>query len=181
MSPHAKPAWTLDEFLAWERLQDLRFEFDGVQPVAITGGTLRHSAIASRVEIALDARLRRPCRVFRGDVKVITTGDQARYPDVVVSCAAVLPPRADILPDPVVVFEVLSPSTAAIDSTIKAHEYRATDSIHVIVLLDPEMDEATVFRRATGWRSEVIPAGGRLRLGEIGIEEVPLADLFPDF
>ncbi len=35
---------TLDEFLAWEREQELRYEFDGFAPVAMTGGTVAHSA-----------------------------------------------------------------------------------------------------------------------------------------
>ena len=42
MSAHRSSlAWTLEEFLDWERGQELRHEFDGVQPVAMTGGTWR--------------------------------------------------------------------------------------------------------------------------------------------
>lgn len=36
---------TLAEFLAWEERQGLRFEFDGFQPVAMTGGTNAHEAV----------------------------------------------------------------------------------------------------------------------------------------
>ena len=39
MSASLKPL-TLDEFLAWERTQPVRYEFDGTQPVAMTGGTI---------------------------------------------------------------------------------------------------------------------------------------------
>ena len=112
MSAHLRPlAWTPEEFLDWERQQELRYEFDGVGPVAMTGGTLRHSDIASLIDVALRQRLRRPCRAFRGDVKVRVATNRYRYPDAVVSCSEPLPEDSDILPDPVVVFEVLSPST----------------------------------------------------------------------
>ena len=37
---------TLDEFLAWEERQDLRYEFDGWQPVGMTGGTVAHELIS---------------------------------------------------------------------------------------------------------------------------------------
>ena len=40
---HHRPM-TVDEFLAWERRQELKYEFDGFQPVAMTGGSLNHSA-----------------------------------------------------------------------------------------------------------------------------------------
>ena len=36
---------TIEQFLAWEEAQGLRYEFDGVQPIAMTGGTAAHSAI----------------------------------------------------------------------------------------------------------------------------------------
>ena len=47
----------LDEFLAWERQQDLRYEFDGTQPVAMTGGTIEHSEIATNLVEVLRQRL----------------------------------------------------------------------------------------------------------------------------
>jgi hypothetical protein len=39
------PPMTLAEFLAWEERQELRYEFDGFAPVALTGGTRAHDAI----------------------------------------------------------------------------------------------------------------------------------------
>jgi Uma2 family endonuclease len=56
MSASLKPL-TVDEFLAWERAQPLRYEFDGIQPIAMTGGTTQHSRIQSRVVIALGTRV----------------------------------------------------------------------------------------------------------------------------
>jgi Uma2 family endonuclease len=138
---------TLDEFLAWERRQDLRYEFDGFEPIAMTGGTLGHSAIASNLDFALRHRLRgSPCRAFRGDVKIVVA-DHVRYPDAVVTCSPA-PPTTEIVPEPVVVFEVLSASTARTDRTVKNAEYRATASIQHYVMLEQSVAAATVFTRA---------------------------------
>ena len=111
----------LDEFLAWERQQDLRYEFDGVQPVA-------HSVIATNLVRALEDRLRgASCRAFRGDLKILVAG-RVRYPDAVVTCWPVAN-DADVVLNPVVMFEVLSSSTASTDRIEKNEEYRATPSI----------------------------------------------------
>ncbi len=75
----------LEEFLAWERGQDFRFEFDGVAPVAMTDVTFAHSEIATNLVEAPRRRLRAgPCRAFRGDLKIVING-RIRYPDEVVT------------------------------------------------------------------------------------------------
>jgi Uma2 family endonuclease len=71
---------TVDEFLACERRQEPRYEFDGFKPVAMTGGTLNHSVIATRLVTLVEARLWPGCRIYRGDVKIITAG-RVRCPD----------------------------------------------------------------------------------------------------
>ena len=119
---------TLDEFLAWERGQELRYEFDGIRPAAMTGGTVEHSEIATNLVEALRERLQgKPCRAFRGDLKVVVAG-RVRYPDTMVTCSPV-PRGTDVVPEPVVVFEVLSASMAATDRIEKNEEYRLTPSI----------------------------------------------------
>jgi hypothetical protein len=51
---------TLDEFLAGERRQELRYEFDGFAPVAMTGGTLNHAMIADTAVAASSRQLKGP-------------------------------------------------------------------------------------------------------------------------
>ena len=54
---------TLAEFLAWEERQDLRYEYDGFEPVAMTGGTIAHDQFTFDLRMALTARLAgKPCR-----------------------------------------------------------------------------------------------------------------------
>jgi Uma2 family endonuclease len=167
----------LEDFLTWERRQELRYEFDGIQPVAMTGGTIAHSVIATNIVRALDDRLAGPCRVFRGDLKIVVAG-RVRYPGAVVTCAPV-PDDTDIVPEPVIVFEVLSSSTALVDRNVKAAEYHATPSIQRYVLVEQTKPEVTVLARdGDGWAQDTLSGlGADLPLPEIGLV-VPLADLY---
>jgi len=168
---------TLEEFLDWERQQELRYEFDGIQPVGMTGGTVAHSVIASNVFQALDARLRDPCRAFRSDLKVVMQ-NQVRYPDAIVTCTPVAD-DADVVPEPIVLFEVLSASTRAVDQTLKAAEYLATPSVQHYVMLQQRQAEAVVLSRTKdGWNEErVLGIDAVLRLPALGVE-LPMAELY---
>ncbi len=59
MSASLQPL-TLEEFLGWERAQELRYEFDGIQPVAMTGGSRAHSLLATRLAPALVFQVKPP-------------------------------------------------------------------------------------------------------------------------
>ena len=62
---------TLDRFLAWENRQELRYEFDGFQPVAMTGGTAAHAGVQRNLITALTIRLRgKSCQPFGSELKI---------------------------------------------------------------------------------------------------------------
>src|SRR4051812_4014709 len=80
------PPMTLSEFLAWEERQELRYEFDGFAPVAMTGGTRAHETIQMNLAAALVGRLRGgPCRAYGSNLKIEVAG-RIRYPDAFVTC-----------------------------------------------------------------------------------------------
>ena len=168
---------SVEEFLAWERRQELRYEFDGTQPVAMTGGTVEHSVIATNLVRALEDRLRDgPCRAFRGDLKILVNG-RVRYPDAMVTCSEVSR-DADIVPDPVIVFEVLSAGIASIDRIEKNTDYRLTPSIRDYVMLEQTTQAATVFSRSgDDWTGRVATEAAVLRFPELGVE-LPLAEIY---
>ena len=170
---------TLEQFLAWEDRQELRYEFDGFQPVAMTGGTFAHALIQSNLIAALNTRLRaKPCRAMGSHLKISVAG-RIRYPDAFVVCTPV-PNKAKVVTDPVVVFEVLSESTSREDMFTKNAEYRATPSILRYVIIEQTQAAAVVFaRKGEDWISEVVTDTGVLRMPEIGIQ-VPLAELYAD-
>ena len=177
MSIAVQRPMTTEEFLAWEEGQELRWEFDGFAPVAMTGGTRGHSVIQRNINIALGTRLRgTPCEVFTSDLKVQAAGS-IRYPDAFVVCTPG-PRTSTVVTDPVVVFEVLSPGTASIDHFVKNQEYRDTPSIQRYVILEQDVIGATVFARVgDDWVGHVLGAAAVLQMPEIGIE-LPLAELY---
>jgi Uma2 family endonuclease len=168
---------TVDEFLAWENRQELRYEFDGYAPVAMTGGTLEQGLIQANLLTALSNRLRGgPCKVVGSHVKVSVAGS-IRYPDAYVYCSE--HPRGTlVVPDPVVVFEIISPSTATTDRIDKNREYRDTPSIQRYVMLEQNRQAATVFDRVSGdWIGHLMEGDAVLSMPEIGVD-LPLAELY---
>jgi Uma2 family endonuclease len=178
MSVALRTPMTLAEFLLWEERQELRYEFDGFGPVAMTGGTIAHDQIIFDLRTALAARLAgTPCRALGPNVKIIADG-RARYPDVVVVCKPVSP-DATVAADPVVVFEVLSEGSSQTDLIDKNREYRATPSIQRYVVLQQTHKAAITFvRHEDGWLSEIVSGDdAALALPEIGIA-VPLREVY---
>jgi len=178
MSVALEKPMTLAEFLAWEDQQELRYEFDGFAPVAMTGGTAGHDRITFNLQKALDNRLAaKPCRPYGPNVKIVVDG-KGRYPDAFVVCQPV-PPTAIIVDNPVVVFEVLSDGTASTDLIDKNADYRATPSIQRYVILQQTRVAAIVFaRRGEDWLSEIVAGPNAiLQLPKIGIE-LPLTEVY---
>lgn len=169
---------TLAEFLVWEEQQDMRYEFDGFVPVAMTGGTVAHDQITFDQGAALAVRLTgKPCRPFGPNVKIVADG-RARYPDGGIVCRPVAA-NATTIEDPVIVFEVLSEGSSQTDLIEKNREYRATPSIQRYVILQQTRDAAIVFsRRPDGWLSEIVSGDDAvIDLPEAGIA-VPLREIY---
>jgi Uma2 family endonuclease len=168
---------SIAEFLAWEERQELRWEFDGFQPVAMTGGTLAHEIIGDNIRFALRSRLGDgPCRV-RGPTLKIEVAGRIRYPDGFVVCTPSAM-KATVIRDPVVVFEVLSESTSRTDRIEKLREYGATPSIQRYVILEQDAIAATVYvRKGSDLVVETLTADETLRMPEIDVE-VPMAEFY---
>ena len=168
---------TRAEFLAWEERQELKHEFDGYGPVAMSGGTLRHAAVQRNLAVALQPRLRGKSYDFYGsDARFLTAEGTVRYPDGMVVCGPV-DLSAKYVENPVVVFEVLSPSTTRTDRIAKVREYQATPSVQRYVMLEQDGVAAVVYARGEVWTHEILIADSVLILPEIGVE-LPLAELY---
>jgi Uma2 family endonuclease len=177
MSTALRQPMSLAEFLSWEERQELRWEFDGFQPVAMTGGTVAHETIGGNILIAVQTRLSgRRCRAFGANLKIEVAG-RIRYPDAFVVCSPVQP-RSTVVRDPVVVFEVLSDSTSRIDRIEKLREYSATSSIQRYVILEQDAIAATVFvRKGTDLVAAALTEDDILRMPEIDVE-VPMSEFY---
>ena len=177
-----KPLMTREEFFAWAERQDARFEFDGFQPVAMSGGVQRHNLIALSIHRALHARLKgSKCYPLGMDAGIATVDEAVRYPDALVTCTKASD-DARLVPAPVVAFEVLSPSSGRTDHIEKLREYGAVESILRYSLLEYTSIGLTSFERRTSsdsWVPTALTADDVPRLPEIGIE-VPVSAFYED-
>ena len=174
------PTMTREQFFDWAEASGGRYEFDGFQPVAMTGGNLNHNQIAINILVALRGRLGGTgCRPHGMDAGVATIGDTVRYPDGVVTCSPVNG-TSRLIPNPVVVFEVISPTSGHMDRLVKVREYAAVASIRRYVIVESASVGLVVHeRRDAGqqWTVTTLMAGDLLPLPDIGIE-VPVAELY---
>jgi Uma2 family endonuclease len=171
---------TREQFFDWAQAREERYEFDGFQPVAMTGGNLRHNVILLNIQAALRVRLKGTGRRPLGpDAGVATVGDAVRYPDGLVTCSAITGDEY-LTPNVVVVLEVVSPTSGRTDRIIKVREYAAVPSILRYVILESASVGLTVLDRQTGdrkWSVTTLVADDLLALPEIGVE-IPIAGLY---
>jgi Uma2 family endonuclease len=173
--------WTQDEFLEWAEAQSSRYEFDGEQPMAMSGSTVAHEVIMHRLHRALDRRLPEdgPCQVL-GPTLAVATVHAVRYPDALITCTPqeLTSRRAA---GPVTVFEIISESTAAIDRILKVREYATVSSVLRYVMLESTLVGVTVLSRKRSdelWGSVItLAAEDVLQLPEVGIE-IPVVELY---
>ena len=173
---------TQEQFFDWAQQQDVRYEFDGFQPVAMTGGTIDHSVIGRNILFALLPRLRGTgCKPDGPDAGVQTVGKAVRYPDCVISCTKT-PGSAYLLQAPCVVFEVVSSTSSHMDCIVKLREYAAVPSILRYVILERTTIGLTVHARDDGddvWTTRSLSQGDTLSIPEVGIE-VPVDEIYED-
>jgi Uma2 family endonuclease len=174
--------WTQERFFSWAEIQDIRYEFDGLRPVAMTGGNVAHSRLTRNLSFALTARLRgKPCEPMGPDAGVETVNKAIRYPDALVTCTKA-ENSSYLVPGVVVIFEVLSPSSGRIDRIIKVREYAAVPTIRRYVILESSSVGLTVFERGAAdeiWRTTVLTADDTLDMPEIGIK-IPVGEIYED-
>lgn len=178
-----KQTLTEAEYLAFEETSPLRHEYVGGEAYAMSGGTLRHNRISLNAASLLLARLAgKPCQVFMSDVKLHVARDSAYYyPDVMVACSeqASTANEVQAVSDPLLVIEVLSPSTEATDRREKLHAYRHLPSLQEYALVSQDTQQVEVYRRQgdIGWLYITFEPGDTVEFAAVGLT-LPLADLY---
>lgn len=138
MSALTSPYLTVEEYLAHDRVSAIKSEYFRGQAFAMTGGSEPHALIAANAIGELRSGLKgRPCRVYSSDMRVKCPTGLFAYPDVSAVCG---PPafedgRNDILLNPIVIVEVLSPSTESWDRGRKFEDYRRLRSLRDYLLV----------------------------------------------
>lgn len=176
-----KPQMNVAEFLAWTDGLDERWElFDG-DPVAMAPERLIHGdtklAVARAFQDAI-AIASLPCRSVLDSVGVPIDARSSYQPDALVYCGDRAPPDTQLIENPVIVVEVLSPSNAMKDLRDKLEGYFRLASIHHYLIVDP--DKRIVIHHARGDGDTIatrIVHDGTLDLNPPGLR-VPFPNLF---
>ena len=169
-----------DEYLEWEKRNEIRHEYVGGRVFAMAGASDDHNRIAGNVFGELFVRLRGgPCEAFMNDMKVrMPDSDAYYYPDVLVVCD-----RSDTAKffreRPSFIFEVISPDTERTDRREKMLAYRDIPGIKAYIILEQEQMRATIMRpAAAGWTLDIILGSDTtLSLPELQFE-IPLARIY---
>ncbi len=141
---------TYVEYLAVEQASETRHEFiDGVV-VAMAGGSDEHNAIASRFGGLCMIRLSGACRHYTADQRfwIAATG-RGRYSDGSIICDAPSHPPHDAqaATNPIVVIDVLSPSSEGDDEGDKRRDFQTLDSLEAYVVAAQDERCIRVYRR----------------------------------
>lgn len=165
---------TRDAFRAWAEGQTVRYERIAGEPVAMSPERVIHARLKARVWQALDRALRTaglPCEALPDGITVEVGEDTDYEPDAVVNCGDPLPDDAVAATNPVIVVEVLSPSTSADDLVGKLADYFRIPSIqHYLVVRAKRREVIHHQRGAEGAVVTRTHVSGLIRLDPPGIE-----------
>ncbi|MBK9261200.1 MAG: Uma2 family endonuclease [Polyangiaceae bacterium] len=174
--PARRAKMTEEEYLAFERASEERHEYADGEIFAMSGGTGNHNAITLSVGAELRVALRgRNCRAYSSDMRVyIPLTKRYVYPDASVVCGGAEYKDAthDILLNPRVIIEVLSPATEGYDRGDKFAQYRSIPSVMHYVLASQDKPMLEVFTRQDNgsWNYRAYGPGEKAPLSAIGCE-----------
>jgi Uma2 family endonuclease len=154
MAQSSRQFLTVEEYLWEEQRAETRHDYYNGQVYNMAGGSPEHSRISVNLTAALLTRLRgRDCQVFNSDLKVAIAGNLRvkgkkrqqddefiTYPDASVVCGQLEFYKDDrqTLLNPLVLFEVLHPSTRHYDQSLKLAQYRKIPGLMAYIMIDSE-------------------------------------------
>ena len=137
-----KTRFSAAEYLALEEEAEYRSEYYQGEIFAMSGGSANHNRIAGNLFVALRSALRgKPCEAFINDMRLqVKRHHLYTYPDVMVVCGKIefAQGRNDTIANPILIVEVLSPSTEAYDRGKKFEFYRSIEGFQEYVLVDQQ-------------------------------------------
>jgi Uma2 family endonuclease len=165
--------YTFSEYVRFEENAREKHEFVFGSILAMAGGTVEHSRIATAVLAALTTQLKgQRCVVLESNARVrVRASGNAYYPDASVVCGEIVHDAQDplSLSNPSVLIEVLSPSTAQFDRNEKLADYQLIASLQHIVHVSHEQARVDVWSRRDGrWECASFVAGQAAELPSIG-------------
>lgn len=172
---------TVDEFLAWAQERPGRYELFRGEVYPMSPETIGHIKIKYAIHAALLSAVRQsgcPCHVL-GDGATVRIDTRTAYePDALVYCGAERALSDVEVPDPVVLVEVLSPSTRQLDASTKLMGYFRLPSAAHYLIVDPAEPMVVHHSRLAG--EDIVTrvvTEGIIRLDPPGLQ-IALADIY---
>jgi Uma2 family endonuclease len=174
---------SVDEFLAWAEGRPGRHELEDGVVIAMSPERVGHLESKSNAMLALKrgiGRAKCPCHALPDGATVRINNRTAFEPDALVYCGQKLSNKAIEIPNPVIVVEVLSDSTARRDAHEKLVGYFTVASIQHYLIVDPDKRYVVHHKRGPGELIETrIVHVGALALEPPGLS-VPVEEMFAE-
>jgi Uma2 family endonuclease len=173
---------TVEEYLGAEESQPFRREYVDGRVFAMTGATAAHNAICTNLLSLVHAHLRGTgCRAYANDMKVkIESINSFYYPDILVTCEP-FSPKAIFTTAPVLIVEILSPSTKHIDRREKVAAYKQISGLKEYLIISQNKHRVEMFQRGDDdiWQMMVVEGNERLLLKSLSPTlELPLTSIY---
>jgi Uma2 family endonuclease len=181
MAALTKTRMSVDEYLAWAEGRPGRYELLDGTVYAMTPERAIHAQIKLAVHMALAAGLRAqklPCHVLPDGMTVRIDNSTSYEPDALVYCGPKVSPSALEVPNPIIVVEVVSPSSQHIDTSIKLPDYFRVPTIMHYLVVDP--DRPLIIHHARRDRGPILTTfvrDGIIALDPPGVE-LALSDIY---
>ena len=158
MATLPKPHVTFDEYLDREKLAEYKSEYHCGEIFAMSGGSPAHARLAVRLTTMFSIAFPE-CEVYGSDLNLrIEQFDKGVYPDAMMLCGAPTfwKSRKDVILNPELVIEVLSPSTEAYDQSTKLLYYHSVSSLQHILLVSQDAIRVSLYTRTEqeAWKLE---------------------------
>jgi Uma2 family endonuclease len=171
---------SVEDYLILNRnSKDMRYEYLNGDVRMLAGGSPDHSIIIANLTAAIKGPLKGdPYRVYNSDVQLKLSERRYVFPDITISCDERDRNQKETIRYPLVVVEVLSPTTEATDRGKKAAYYRACPTIQEYVMIDSEEVFIEVHRREEGrWTINIFEPGDTITLEGLSIQ-FPIEDAY---
>ncbi len=184
MTAQPKPKMTVDEFAAWSMGQpDGRYELVNGEIYAQASERAAHNRAKGAVYRVLGAAIKKAglrCEVFTDGMSVKIDAFTAREPDASVQCGATVDPDAIFLDQPIIVVEVVSPTSQKDDTGSKLAQYFSLPSIQHYLIVVPL--QSAIIHHARGTNGDIVTrvhTGGEITLSPPGMT-FSVSDVFSE-
>jgi Uma2 family endonuclease len=180
--------YTPQEYLRLEREADYKSEYFQGEIFAMAGASFNHNIVNENCSVLIGSFLRKkPCQSFSRDMKLhIPVNTLYTYPDLMIVCGdkKFVDGEKDVIMNPVIIIEILSPSTEAYDRGSKFALYRSIPSLREYVMISSTSISAEVMRKESDlglWflASEANTLEGSILIKNIDLE-LSLSDIYEE-